>query len=56
MITPNGDLRCDGCGKKLGDNLEGKLEIVCPRCNKFNKFDSAKAFDMSKKCGIIRTG
>jgi len=31
---------CKNCGKKLGENLEGRIEIVCPRCGVFNKFIS----------------
>ena len=38
MIDSSGNLRCDGCGKRLGDNLLGSVEIVCPRCHRFNKF------------------
>mgnify|MGYP001614090129 FL=1 len=38
MIAENGDLRCDQCGKKLGEHLEGTIEIVCPRCKRFNVF------------------
>ena len=32
------ELRCQGCGKKLGEKLEGRVEIVCPRCKRFNVF------------------
>lgn len=38
MIDKFNNLRCDGCGKKLGDNLQGSVELVCPRCHRFNKF------------------
>ncbi len=31
-------LRCKQCGKKLGANLKGEVEIVCPRCGHFNHF------------------
>ena len=50
MITQNGDLRCDGCGKKLGEHLEGKIEIVCPRCKRYNLFDAnaIKKYDTVK--------
>ena len=34
------NLRCNGCGKKLGENLEGRVEIVCPRCKYYNVFES----------------
>ncbi len=38
MIDKNDNLRCDGCGKKLGANLQGQVEIVCPRCKRYNKY------------------
>lgn len=34
----NNELRCKQCGKKLAANLEGKIEIVCPKCHHFNSF------------------
>lgn len=34
------DLRCSGCGKQLALKLEGRLEIYCPRCKRFNIFDT----------------
>ena len=37
---PEMEVRCKKCGKKLGDKLEGTIEIVCPRCGVFNKFAS----------------
>ena len=40
MIDKSGNVRCDGCGKKLGENLNGYLEVVCPRCKRFNVFDT----------------
>ncbi len=43
MIDENGNLRCDGCRKKLGGNLQGRVEIVCPRCKRFNVFEMAEA-------------
>jgi len=32
------ELRCKNCGKKLGEKLSGKVEIVCSRCSHFNVF------------------
>ena len=32
------ELRCKNCNKKLGENLDGVVEIVCPRCGHFNSF------------------
>lgn len=34
----DGSLRCSNCGKKLGEHLQGKIEIVCPRCHFFEVF------------------
>jgi len=42
MIDYLGALRCNGCRKKLGANLNGQVEIVCPKCNRFNKFDTSE--------------
>lgn len=39
MIDQNGYLKCDGCGKKLGSELNGSVKIVCPRCKTFNVFE-----------------
>lgn len=39
------ELRCRQCGKKLGENLKGHLEVVCPRCKRFNVFNNGKIFD-----------
>ena len=33
------DVRCSNCGKKLAENLDGKVEIVCPRCHMFQKYE-----------------
>lgn len=30
------ELRCSGCNKKLAEELEGKVKIVCSRCKKVN--------------------
>jgi phage FluMu protein Com len=40
LIDGNGNLRCANCGKILGRNLEGRIEIVCPRssCHRYNVF------------------
>ncbi len=38
MIDKNGNLRCDECGKKFGEDFEGKITIVCPRCKHYHKF------------------
>ena len=32
------ELRCVKCGKKLGEELNGRVKIVCPRCKTFNSF------------------
>lgn len=44
MIDDKGNLRCDGCGKVLGRNLTGRVEIVCPRskCKRYCVFDTNK--------------
>ena len=35
------NFRCKGCNKLLAKgDFEGKLEIVCPRCDSFNSFYS----------------
>ena len=34
------ELRCGGCKKKLGENLQGRVDIVCPRCKRYNVFIS----------------
>ena len=34
------ELRCGGCNKKLGENLEGRVEIVCSRCRQYTVFVS----------------
>jgi len=39
MINKFGELRCDNCSKKLGFNLEGRVEIVCPKCKYYNIFE-----------------
>lgn len=33
------ELRCKSCNKKHGENFEGKVEWVCPRCETFNKLE-----------------
>ena len=33
------ELRCKRCNKKLGENFEGKLSFVCPRCQTYNKVE-----------------
>ena len=40
MIDSDNFLRCDGCRKKLAFNLQGRVEIPCPRCKRHNIFDS----------------
>lgn len=32
MIDKFGNLCCDGCGKKMGEKHEDRLELGCPRC------------------------
>jgi len=34
------ELRCEGCKKKLGEELTGRVAIVCPRCKRYNVFDT----------------
>jgi len=41
------ELRCK-CGKKLGENLYGRVEIVCHRCGYFNKFTSSTFYKSHK--------
>lgn len=45
MITKKDELRCDNCGKKLGENLQGHLEVVCPRCKHYLVFDSSSRIE-----------
>lgn len=54
MIDKYGHLRCDGCGKLLALRLEGDLEIVCPRCKRFNHF--VKPLELTKKenCDMVK--
>ena len=40
MIDKDGSLRCDNCRKKLGEELTGRVSIVCPRCKRYNVFDT----------------
>ena len=40
MIDKDLALRCDGCKKKLGEELTGRVAIVCPRCKRYNVFDT----------------
>ena len=47
-MIDKGELRCKGCGKKLALKLEGKLEIYCPRCKRFNIFESAPEYKSHK--------
>ena len=42
MIDNNSSLRCDNCRKKLGEELAGRVAIVCPRCKTFCVFDTNK--------------
>ena len=42
------DLRCEGCKKKLGEDLTGRVVIVCPRCKRFNVFDTNKEYNSAK--------
>ena len=36
------EVRCKYCRKKLGE-IEGKAEIVCPRCKVKNRYDTNKS-------------
>ncbi len=47
------ELRCDGCGKKLGENLQGRLEVVCPRCHRYSVYDT---IGKKKKVSVIQKG
>ena len=49
MINSKGELRCDKCGKKLAENLEGRVEAVCPRCKHFNVFETDKGIDKKQE-------
>jgi len=49
MINSKGELRCDKCGKKLAVNLEGRVEVVCPRCRHFNIFETDKGIDKKQE-------
>ena len=42
MIGSDNFLRCDdpNCRKKLAFNLQGRVEIPCPRCKRHNIFDT----------------
>ena len=55
-MIENNNLRCDGCGKKLGENLQGQVEIVCPRCKRYNKFFiiGHNQYTCIKGCSVIR--
>ncbi len=33
------EVRCKKCNKLLGRNLDGRIEIVCPRCSTFNAIE-----------------
>ncbi len=33
------DVRCKRCNKKLGGELDGQINIVCPKCKAYNTFD-----------------
>ncbi|KKN76906.1 hypothetical protein LCGC14_0365570 [marine sediment metagenome] len=34
------DVRCKKCNKKLGAELDGQINIVCPKCSTYNTFDT----------------
>jgi len=34
------EVRCKNCNKKLGEELEGSIKIVCPKCKHYNSFSS----------------
>jgi len=42
MIDKKGNLKCDGCGKKLGEITPNGIAIVCPKstCKRYNVFDT----------------
>ena len=48
MIDKDSALRCNGCNKKLGEELTGRVAIVCPRCKKFNIFNTSKEYKSHK--------
>ena len=50
------DLRCSGCNKKLAEgDFQGRVEIVCPRCGKFNAFDSKKQYNSHKLTQLTKS-
>ncbi len=54
MIDEKGNLKCDGCGKKLGENLTGRIEIVCPRCKRYNVFEVIKEYNSHKLVDLTK--
>lgn len=54
MIDYKDYLRCDGCKKKLGEELTGRVAIVCPRCKRFNVFDTNREYQSHKLADLTR--
>ena len=54
MIDKDLSLRCDGCKKKLGQELTGRVAIVCPRCKRYNIFDTNKEYRSHKALDLTR--
>ncbi|TET43273.1 MAG: Com family DNA-binding transcriptional regulator [Dehalococcoidia bacterium] len=48
------EIRCGGCGKKLALKLEGRLEIYCPRCKRYNILDSNKEYQSHRLVALER--
>lgn len=55
MIDKDLALRCDGCKKKLGEELTGRVAIVCPRCKRYNVFNSKKEYQSHRLVGLTTT-
>jgi len=50
-MVENKEIRCKGCNKKLGEDLEGEVRIVCPRCHFHNVFKNNLTND--KKSALL---
>ena len=55
MIDKDLALRCDGCKKKLGEELTGRVAIVCPRCKRYNVFDTNEEYMSHKMLDLTST-
>ena len=46
MITPNGDLRCDNCGRQILlhlEMIEGTAKFYCPSCRFYQEIYASTA-------------